>query len=135
MSPIVELTREVVVRSLHRLSSPNLSEEENAALYGKCARLHGHDYRVRVTLRAPVDDKTGLAFDRDRLDKILLASIIEPLDGADLNDLFANTAGEALARALYLRLKPLFPDGVLARVGIQETAKNYFEFPPAEPYS
>lgn len=133
MSATVELTREVVIRSLHKLGSPQLSEEENTALYGKCARLHGHDYRVRVTLRAPVDEKTGLAFDRERLDRILMAAIVEPLDGADLNDLFPNTAGEALARALYLRLAPLFPKDTLVRVGVQETPKNYFEFPPAVP--
>lgn len=133
MNPTLELTREVIIRSMHKLGSVNLTEEENAALYGQCARPHGHDYRIRVTLRAPIDPTTGLSFDRERLDRILMAAVVEPLDGADLNDFFANTAGEALARALFLRLKPLFPDGVLVRVGVQETPKNYFEFPPASP--
>lgn len=134
-SPTVELTREVVIRSMHRLGSPKLSESENEALYGMCVRPHGHDYHIRVTLRSQVDPKTGLAFNRERLDRILTAAIINPLDGADLNELFVNTAGEALARALYLRLRPLFPEGTLTRIGIQETSKNYFEFPAAEPYS
>ena len=128
----IELTREVVIRSMHRLESADLSAKENDALYGMCARQHGHDYHIRVTITGEMDSRSGLIFERERLDKILMKAVVEPFDGSDLNELFPNTAGEALARAIYLRLKPLFPDGALARVGIQETPKNYFEFPAAE---
>jgi 6-pyruvoyltetrahydropterin/6-carboxytetrahydropterin synthase len=127
-----ELTREVNVRAIHNLANTALSEKENEALYGPCYRQHGHDYKVQVTLSGQLETRTGMVFDRDRFDRILRKSVVEPLDGADLNEIFPNTACEALARALFLRLKPLFPDGMLTRVSIQETRKNYFEFPPAE---
>lgn len=126
------LTREVEIRAMHSLANPALSEAENRALYGACFGQHGHHYKIRVTLEGPIDAANGMVFDRDRFDRILKASLIDPLDGMDLNELFPNTAGEALARSIYLRLKPLFPDGLLARVGIQETRKNYFAFPAGE---
>lgn len=34
----------------HRTYAPRLSEAENRALYGKCANLHGHNYRAEVAL-------------------------------------------------------------------------------------
>ena len=128
----IQLTRAVRIRAIHNLAHPDLSSSDNEKLYGKCYRQHGHDYWVQVTVAAALDERSGLVFDRDRLDHILQASVVEPLDGSDLNEIFPNTSCEALARALFLRLKPIFPDGVLKRVSIQETKKNYFEFPPDE---
>lgn len=127
----LELTRTVKIRAMHNLAHPELSHEENEALYGRCYRQHGHDYEVQVTITSPLDEKSGLIFERDRLDRILESTVVKPLDGADLNEIFPNTACEALVRAIYLRLRPLFEDGVLVRVSVQETSKNYFEFPPA----
>lgn len=124
-----ELTRKITIRALHLLSNPALGLEENKSLYGKCARLHGHDYEISVTISAEPDSQSGWLFDRERLDKILSSALVEPLDGANLNERFPNTAGEGLARAIFLRLQALFPVGMLVRVGVQETAKNYFEFP------
>ena len=95
-----ELTREVVIRALHSLCNPALSEGENTRLYGMCVREHGHDYKVRISLRGEAEEATGLLFARDRLDRILKAAVIDPFDGGDLNELFPSTAGEALVRAL-----------------------------------
>ena len=48
----VRLTRRVRFEAAHRLVSPQLSDAENEAVYGKCARPggHGHNYEVEVTL-------------------------------------------------------------------------------------
>lgn len=126
-----EVTQEVIVRAIHSLVHPDLTAAENEALYGRCYRQHGHHYRIQVTLKGPLDEQTGLVFDRDRLTRILNAAVSDPLDGQDLNQIFPNTSCEAVARAIFLRLRPLFPDGLLKRINIQETNKNYFEFPPA----
>jgi 6-pyruvoyltetrahydropterin/6-carboxytetrahydropterin synthase len=131
MTTVCELTREVEIRSMHNLVNAKLSVEENQKLYGPCYGQHGHHYKIRVTLTGSINEASGTVFDRDRFDRILDATIVDPLDGMDLNELFPNTACEALARALFLRLKPLFPECVLKRVAIQETRKNYFEFPVA----
>ncbi len=45
-----------------RTHSPNLSDEENQALFGSAASKtgHGHNYRLRVTLAGEVDSESGL---------------------------------------------------------------------------
>jgi 6-pyruvoyltetrahydropterin/6-carboxytetrahydropterin synthase len=122
----IELTSEITLRAIHRLSSPTLSEAENSSLYGKCYRMHGHDYRVAITIRSGLDEKTGLIFNRDRLNEILHRALIVPFDGSDLNKHFTHTSGEALAEMFFERLKPEFPAGVLRRVCVRETPKNSF---------
>ncbi len=129
--PRFELTREVVIRSIHHLENTQLTPEQNREIYGICYGKHGHNYRIQVTVVAELDPVSGMIFDRDRLDRILDASVVTPLDGMNLNEIFPNTSCEALARSLFLRIAPVFPPGVLCRIGVQETLKNYFEFPPS----
>lgn len=58
----VELTRRETFSASHRLQSAELSDAENKQLYGKCNNLngHGHNYTWEVTLRGPVDPKSGM---------------------------------------------------------------------------
>jgi 6-pyruvoyltetrahydropterin/6-carboxytetrahydropterin synthase len=125
----IELTQEVLIRSIHNLSHPHLTDEENKALYGPCFGTHGHHYKIRVVVSSPMDETSGLIFDRDRLKGILEEKIVRPYDGVDLNRIFENTACEALAVEFYRLLEPAFQPGTLIRIGIQETRKNYFEYP------
>jgi 6-pyruvoyltetrahydropterin/6-carboxytetrahydropterin synthase len=120
---------EVTLRAIHHLSHPNLSESENHKLYGLCYGEHGHHYKVQVQVTGATDPKSGLLMNRDQLHSILNENLVKPYDGADLNAIFPNTACEALTVEFYNLLKPLFGEGKLVRVGIQETKKNYFEFP------
>ena len=50
---------------------PQLSEEENRRLYGKCNNPygHGHNYVVEVSARGPLDGATGRAVDTALLDE------------------------------------------------------------------
>lgn len=123
-----ELTREYVIRAIHHLENKAWSPSENKNFYGICYGTHGHDYRVQVTCLGKMDVKTGLAFDRDQLDDLFEREIRLKYDGVDLNKRFKNTSCEQLAVEFYNILKPLTPG--LSRVAIQETRKNYFEFPP-----
>jgi 6-pyruvoyltetrahydropterin/6-carboxytetrahydropterin synthase len=124
-----EFTREFEICSMHHLENAKWSPNENKAYYGICYGTHGHDYLVRVTLAGLLDETTGLTLDRDHLDQILEDQIKSKYHGVDLNRLFQNTSCEQLAVEFYQILKPYLP--TLVRVGIQETRKNYFEFPPA----
>ena len=49
----------------HRLARPELSQAENEAIYGKCARPHGHghNYLLDVTVRGAIDPRTGMVCD------------------------------------------------------------------------
>ncbi|MGA2436800.1 MAG: 6-carboxytetrahydropterin synthase, partial [Bryobacteraceae bacterium] len=56
------ITRRVEFSASHVCSRPDLSEEENRALYGDAARRHGHghNYAVEVTLAGEPDPVTGM---------------------------------------------------------------------------
>jgi len=53
---------------------------------GKCENVHGHNYRVQVTVRGEKLDQTGMLADFVEL-KRLLRAISEPLDHVFLNDI------------------------------------------------
>ncbi len=124
-----EVTREIVIRSIHHLENAAWTQAQNEDFYGICYGTHGHDYRVQVTCRAPMNEQTGMSVNRSELDRILETEIRSKFDGVDLNKRFKNTSCEQLAKEFYSILAPFFADGALVKVGIQETRKNYFEFP------
>ncbi len=126
---LTRLTRMYVIRALHNLENPDVSDTENERLYGMCFRLHGHDYKVMVSIEGPVDDLSGLLPFRPELDRIVDEVLLRPLNGGCLNDHSTNTSGEALAHLWYERLRPHLPPELHLRLAIQETRKNYFERP------
>ena len=71
---------------------------------GPCARLHGHNYRVLVTFRAPQLDAAGFAADFATL-KAVCDQVLAGLDHQYLNDLPAfaglSPTAERLAEYLY----------------------------------
>ena len=71
----------------HRLARPELSQEENEAIYGKCARPHGHghNYLVDVTVRGPIDARTGMVCDLAALQRLVDDLVVEPFDHTFLN--------------------------------------------------
>ncbi len=71
----------------HRLARPDLSFEENSAIYGKCARPngHGHNYHLDVMVKGQVDPRTGMLIDLGALNQAIVDHITEPLDHTFLN--------------------------------------------------
>jgi 6-pyruvoyltetrahydropterin/6-carboxytetrahydropterin synthase len=126
-------TRQVVVRAIHHLESKDLSVAENKKLYGLCYGVHGHHYKVQATLTGPVDQH-GLVIKPDDFISILKTSIVDPFDGLDINTVFASTSCELLAfeffQILNREFKKSHPHLTLRKVGVQETRKNFFEYPP-----
>ncbi|HEU0142040.1 MAG: 6-carboxytetrahydropterin synthase QueD [Bryobacteraceae bacterium] len=53
--------------------------------HGKCENLHGHNYRVRVTIRGRELDETGLVVDFVELKRVMRA-VIDKLDHTYLNE-------------------------------------------------
>ncbi len=84
---MVYLTRRERFNSAHRLFSPELSEEENYKLYGKCANpnWHGHNYELFVTVKGEVNKRTGVVVNLKDLSRIVKEHIIEKLDHKNLN--------------------------------------------------
>lgn len=74
---------------------------------GECCRLHGHTWEVEATVRGHALDEVGIVYDFKRL-KADLASVLEPLDHAYLNEVppfdRANPTAENLARHVFEQL-------------------------------
>lgn len=130
--PVVEVTRVYHFSAAHQLANPALSAAENAALYGPCARVHGHNYYVEVTVAGTPDPLTGMAVDLAALDGPVHEMVIGAVDHQALEAVPALagviTTGEGLARAFWRLLEPRLPAGALRGVVVQETAKNRFEY-------
>ncbi len=71
---------------------------------GKCENVHGHNYRVRVTLEGPELDSIGLLVDFTRL-KAMVREIMGRLDHQFVNDLepftTVNPSAENMAKYFY----------------------------------
>ena len=81
---------------------------------GRCERLHGHNWRVRVHLAAEHLDEHGMVIDFHELDA-LMAKAIEPYEHQHLNDVEpfdeVNPSCENLARVICERVIELLPAG------------------------
>jgi 6-pyruvoyltetrahydropterin/6-carboxytetrahydropterin synthase len=71
---------------------------------GKCRDLHGHSYRLIVTVDRPVDPESGLAIDFADLKKIVRESVIDRVDHKCLNDLLDNPTAERIAVWIWERI-------------------------------
>jgi len=116
----------------HQLFDPGLSDEENRRLFGKCANLHGHNYVLEVVVAGQIDPATGYVFDLKRLSEVIARRVIRDVDHRNLNTDVAWLKGrvptaENLAQAVWERLRPEFPDGLLRSVRVWETDKNWAE--------
>lgn len=128
-----ELTRSYHFSAAHRLASPARSPEANQRLYGPCARPHGHNYLVEVTVAGALDPETGMSADLAHLDGVVQRVLLARVDHHDLSTSVPELAGivstgEELARAFWEWLAPELPPGTLRRVAVIETASNTFEY-------
>lgn len=111
----MEIFKEFSIEAAHRL--PNVPEGH------KCARLHGHSFRVRISVDGPVDPQTGWVMDFADL-KAAFRPIYEQLDHNYLNDVegLENPTSENLARWIWTQLAPALP--ALSKVAVRETCTS-----------
>jgi len=85
------------VEAAHRL--PNVPEGH------KCARLHGHSFRIEVYIKGPLDDAQGWVMDFAELRRVF-QSVFDQLDHHYLNDIdgLENPTSENLARWIWGQL-------------------------------
>jgi len=86
----------------------------------KCARLHGHSFRIEIHVSGEVGETTGWVMDFADLRRIF-QPLYEQLDHHCLNDIegLENPTSENLARWIWVRLQPDLPG--LSKVVVQET--------------
>jgi 6-pyruvoyltetrahydropterin/6-carboxytetrahydropterin synthase len=111
----MEIWKEFGFEAAHRL--PNVPAAH------KCARLHGHSYRVRLTVRGEPDLQLGWVQDFDSI-REAFEPVRASLDHYYLNEIegLSNPTSELLARWIWERTKPRLP--LLARVEVMETCTS-----------
>jgi len=110
----MEIFREFHFEAAHRL--PNVPEGH------KCARLHGHSYRVEIHITGPVDPVLGWVTDFADL-KAAFAPLHDELDHNYLNEVpgLENPTSEVLARWIWHRMAGSLP---LSAVVVKETCMS-----------
>ncbi|XP_014213793.1 6-pyruvoyl tetrahydrobiopterin synthase [Copidosoma floridanum] len=130
--PIAYLTRKESISSCHRLHSTQLSDEDNKIIYGKCNNFwgHGHNYTVEVTVRGPVDPKTGMVMNISDLKVYMKKVLMDQLDHKNLDKdvpYFKNVVSTTENVAIYIfdEIKKLLPKPeLLYEIKIYETDNN-----------
>jgi 6-pyruvoyltetrahydropterin/6-carboxytetrahydropterin synthase len=126
----VEREHTIAFSAARRTCSPYLSDEENTAFFGRAASPlgHGHGYRLRVVLRAPLDEHGLVALHADA--ETALSVLHERLDHRNLNLEVPALAGvpmttECLARFVFTTLAATLP---VARVRLHEMPHFFAEY-------
>jgi len=83
---MLSITKEFIFDAAHHLSLPHLSPEENRAVYGHCAMVHGHTYKLQVTLCGTCG-ADGMIMNFCTLKKLVREHILDRYDHSDLNTL------------------------------------------------
>jgi 6-pyruvoyltetrahydropterin/6-carboxytetrahydropterin synthase len=111
----VEIFKEFTFEAAHRL--PEVPADH------KCARLHGHSFRVAVHVAGPVDPGAGWVRDFADIGDAM-APVLHRLDHHYLNEVdgLANPTSENLARWIWDQLAGAFPD--LCEVVVRETCTS-----------
>lgn len=85
---------------------------------GTREHMHGHNYRLRVTVTGPLQ-QNDMVMDFDELGQIVRHEIIVLLDHTNLNDRFEQPTCERIAQWIFQTLKPKLPQ--LTSVKLFET--------------
>jgi 6-pyruvoyltetrahydropterin/6-carboxytetrahydropterin synthase len=134
--PIVYLTRIEKFNAAHKLWVKEWSEDQNIAVFGKCANKnwHGHNYTLHVTVKGTPDKYTGFIVDAKELSAIIKEAVVDDLDHTNLNldvawipnDIQPTT--ENLVVLIWERIKPFLKNCVLHSVKLIETDTIYAEY-------
>jgi 6-pyruvoyltetrahydropterin/6-carboxytetrahydropterin synthase len=133
--PVVTVTRRLHFNAAHRVHNPALSDEENARLFGKCnnPNWHGHNYILDVSVRGPVDDRTGYVLDLAMLKKIVEERAVNLIDHKNFNldvpfmrDVIPTS--ENIIVGIWRELMPAIRPGQLVKLVLWETPNNYVEY-------
>ncbi|MDD5308093.1 MAG: 6-carboxytetrahydropterin synthase QueD [Deltaproteobacteria bacterium] len=99
-----EITRERTFSAAHQLRH----------YQGRCERMHGHNWRVLVTVAADELDGQGMVMDFHDLDR-LMGEAIDPYDHQHLNEAppfdTVNPSSENLAQVIGEKVAALLPKG------------------------
>jgi 6-pyruvoyltetrahydropterin/6-carboxytetrahydropterin synthase len=95
----MELTVEFGFSAAH-----HLNEAES-----RCRAVHGHDYRLLVTVSGAVNVPDGMVMDFHQLDRIVHSTVVQRLDTTELNRLLPCPTAERLVEWIGEQLVVVLP--------------------------
>jgi 6-pyruvoyltetrahydropterin/6-carboxytetrahydropterin synthase len=108
------------------------SAAENERVFGRLTVPHGHNYTLDVTVRGPIDERTGMVIDLSELKRIVTETVVDRFDHADLNAdaLFRDRVPttENIALAVWDLLAPKVGPDRLANVRVWEDATLFVDY-------
>jgi len=112
----MEIFKEFTFEAAHRL--PNVPPDH------RCARLHGHSYRVCIHVSGEIDPTSGMVMDFADLKAAFKPIVDGSLDHYYLNEVpgLENPTSENLAHWIWERLKPALPQ--LSIIEVRETCTS-----------
>lgn len=93
-----------------------------------CRRMHGHSFKIIITLKGPLDSKVGWVRDYHEISQVM-KPILDRLDHRVLNEVpgLENPTSEHLCRWLFEEARAGIPE--LTRVTVMETSTTECSYP------
>ncbi len=91
---------------------------------GKCRNLHGHSYRLEVTVVGPIG-ANGIVVDFADIKRVVERDVIKRFDHRYLNDLIDNPTAELVAAEIWKSVEAA--DLAVSRIRLWETADSFVE--------
>lgn len=101
---------------------------------GACHNLHGHSYKLEVTICGDIEKDTssarcGMIIDFKELKDIVNREVIYKYDHKYLNDFFENPTAEIMVKRIAEDINKELPEGVsLVSCKLWETTTSYAEY-------
>lgn len=119
----------------HQLHRQDWTAEQNQKVFGHCANVHGHQYRIELHLQGEISQDTGMVINAYDVDAIVQPFLAEKFDHKFLNadvtyfqDIIPSA--ENIAVWMFSELKTRLPQSVnLIKLRICETPEVIVEYP------
>ncbi|MBN8524870.1 MAG: 6-carboxytetrahydropterin synthase [Planctomycetes bacterium] len=119
---MLTLTRRFAFSASHRLVSQALDAAGNEGAFGPCQRVHGHNYRLEVSVSGRPEEATGFFCNVLELDRIVRERVVAPCDHRMLNELplFAGRVPtmETVCQAFWDELRPALAASGMRLTGV-----------------
>ncbi len=101
--------------------------------HGKCEKLHGHTYKLRVTLKG-LRNEDGMVYDFVELKKIVNDVVISKLDHSYINDFIEQPSAENIAVWIWDKLFKILNGKTysLYEITLWETETSFVTYRGAE---
>jgi 6-pyruvoyltetrahydropterin/6-carboxytetrahydropterin synthase len=97
---------------------------------GKCRNLHGHSYRLDVSVEGALDTN-GVVLDFDTLGEVVRTQVVNQWDHRDLNEVLDNPTAELLAHRAWELLTAAGLE--LAALRLWETGDSWVDLTRGDP--